>query len=129
MSLANILKKISACVEKTYEDELVVYGTKEVENEDGTTDLVDGVEVLRVKCRLSNIKTDDTGVEDINIHKISYKVFCSSEAKINEGDSILINKMLDGEVVSTIQGIASKPTRYDISQEILVLNIGSADGI
>lgn len=126
MSFSNLLKRASAKIEKSYEDDLIIFGTSEIENPDGTTDVEEDIEISRVKCRLSIIKSDTTELEDVNIHKESYKVFCNYNVKINEGDTIRVNKIIDDKVVSSIKGIATKPSVYGLAQEIVILNIGAA---
>lgn len=127
MSLNAVLKRASKFIENTYNDELIIVNDIFIENEDGSTDVIEGeLNEEKYKCRLSKIKLDNSLVEDINKYKVEFKVFCDFKINIKEGDTIVVNKIIDNTIVDTIKGVAGKPCIYGLAQEIIIVQEGFA---
>lgn len=122
MDISKVLKKATKFIETTYNDELIILKDIIVENPDGSTDVVEGDQKEeKFKCKLSISKPDDSNVEEINKIHVEYKIFCDLKVNISEGDSIVVNKILDSVVKDTVKGIASKPSLYGLAQEIIIV--------
>lgn len=119
------ISKYSKYLNVMYKDRLFVSRFIEVENNDKTVDMR-AVEIESLKdipCRLSKVKADEHNLNsiDANSGNIKFKVFCSTEVEILKGDTIVINKIIDGIIVDTIKGIAAKPLKYDLDQEFMII--------
>lgn len=119
------LSKYSKYLNILHTDTLTIKRYIEVNNDDGTTDVVlsDKEELKDIPCRLSTVKEDEHNFKSIDINSSStkFKVFCDTSVDIKKGDSVIVNKLVDKNIVDTIEGLASKPVYYDIGQEFLVI--------
>lgn len=126
MNLSNY-KKYS---ELLYSDRLTIHRYIEVEEEDGSTkDGLDHNPVLKnIPCRISKVKSDEHNInfDDVNKQSAKLKIFCSPDIEILKGDSLIIERIIDGKVVDTIKAFAGKPMKYSINQEVLLSEEGEA---
>lgn len=126
MNLSNY-KKYS---ELLYSDRLTIHRYIEVEEEDGSTkDGLDPNPVLKnIPCRISKVKSDEHNInfDDVNKQSAKLKIFCSPDIEILKGDSLIIERIIDGKVVDTIKAFAGKPMKYSINQEVLLSEEGEA---
>lgn len=124
------LSKFAKYLEITYQDDLFVLNSFiTIKNEDGTEDVVSNNNKSEAfKCRLSVMKPDEEDINSIDLDKeiIKYKVFCSPDLVIEKGDEIEVHKKIDGKVVEVARGVAGTPTKYDLSQEIIIYKNGVA---
>ena len=124
------LSKFSKYLDILYTDKMCITRYTEVESEDGSTEeIVDPDPLLKdIPCRISKVKLDEhkLNIEDVNKQNIKLKVFCSLDIEVKKGDSLTIERVIDEKVVDTIKAIAGEPMKYDISQEILLIEDGEA---
>lgn len=124
------LSKFSKYLDILYTDKMSITRYKEVESEDGSTEeILDTDPSLKdISCRISKVKLDEhkLNIEDVNKQNIKLKVFCSLDIEVKKGDSLIIERIIDEKVVDTIKAIAGEPMKYDISQEILLIEDGEA---
>lgn len=111
-------------IDLLHKDRFSIKRYKEVENDDGTIDVVlkEDPELTDIKCRISKLKEDedDTKSIDVNNKNNGFKIFCSPSIKVQKGDYIVANKYINNELVYTVKGYAGKPLVYHINQEIVL---------
>jgi hypothetical protein len=123
------LSKFSRYLDVLYTDKMNITRYKEVKNEnDGTTDMVldDDPALNDLNCRISSIKEDTNNFDNVNEINSKYKIFCSLNTEIKKGDKIEAHRVIDSVKVETIKGIASKPLKYDLGIEFILMEEGNA---
>lgn len=119
------LSKYSKYLTNMYNDKLYIKRYIEIENEDGSTDVVLDTDsnLNDIACRVSVIREDEHDSKSIDINKenIKYKIFCDPSVEIQKGDVIDIHIIKNDIVVDKLEGIAGKPIKYDISLEFMLL--------
>lgn len=111
-------------IELLHRDKFSIKKYQKVKNGDGTTDVVLSSEPSQenLSCRLSKMKADedDSKSIDVNNNNIGFKLFCSPNIKVQKGDYLVVDKIINGSVVYTVKGYAGQPLIYHINQEIIL---------
>lgn len=111
--------------ERLYNDRFMITRYIEIEENDGSTSegLDPNPRLVNIPCRLSTIKEDEYKLnqEDVNKAIVKFKVFCPPEVKVLKGDSITVEKFINGKRVDIIKAVASKPVIYDLNQEFILI--------
>lgn len=111
-------------IELLHRDKFSITKYRKVKNEDGTTDvsLSSDPTEENLHCRLSKMKADedDSKSIDVNNNNVGFKLFCSPNIKVQKGDFIVVDKIINGNVVYTVKGYAGQPVIYHINQEIVL---------
>lgn len=108
-----------------YDDQMDIYRTSKVENDDNTTDISYEPEPLYkdIKCRLS-FSSDDTGSDtevDRNPVRFNPKLFCAASVDLQAGDYVVVRRYADdGSIMMTYEGRAALPSKYSTHQEASV---------
>lgn len=116
-------------LEKTYKDKMFLINNYiTIKNDDGTEDVaLNPTKSEPVACRVSIMKPDEQDINNTELDKevIKYKVFCSPDVVISKGDNIEVHKIVNNSV-EVIIGVAGTPSKYDLSQEIIIYKNGVA---
>lgn len=124
------LSSYSKYLDSLHTDRMSIYRYKEIENEDGSTEEVLNTDpsLENIPCRLSKVKADEHNINmyDANKQNIKFKIFCSIDVEILKGDSLVIKRVIGNQVVDTIKAIAGAPIKYDINQEVIIIEDGEA---
>ncbi|MDU1966866.1 MAG: hypothetical protein E6748_04220 [Clostridium perfringens] len=124
------LSKYKKYSELLYNDRFTIHRYIELEDDDGST--IDGLDpnpaFKNIPCRISKVKEDEHNInfDDVNKQSAKLKVFCSPDIEILKGDSLVVERIIDGKVVDTIKAFAGKPMKYSINQEFLLMEEGEA---
>lgn len=123
------LDKYRKYLEKTYKDKLfLINNYVTVKNDDGTEDaILEPSKSEPVACRLSIMKPDEEDIKNMELDSevIKYKIFCSPDVVVEKGDKVEVHKMVNNSV-EIITGVAGTPSKYNLSQEIIIYKNGEA---
>lgn len=105
-----------------YDDTFSTIGLIPKDNDDGSTSMRDGEILSNIPCRISykNDDKNDGKSVDVNFKSVVTKIFTSLEFKISKGDKVKANKIINGIVMCTYEGIASQPIYYPDHQEFIL---------
>ncbi len=73
------------------------------------------------------MRADEEDIKNIELDSevIKYKIFCSPEIAISKGDKLEVHKMIN-DSAEIITGVAGTPSKYNLSQEIIIYKNGEA---
>ncbi len=121
--------KFRQYLENMYKDKLFLLNNYQtIKNDDGTEDVILGPNKSEpVPCRVSIMRPDEEDIKNMELDSevIKYKVFCSPDVVVSKGDKLEVHKIVNNSV-EVIVGVAGTPSKYDLSQEIIIYKNGEA---
>ncbi|WP_194189651.1 hypothetical protein [Clostridium chrysemydis] len=116
--------KFNNYCKRLYTDKFTILRYIDIENEDGSLEeTLDKNPILKdIPCKISKVTLDEHKDSDsVNKELVKFKIFCSPKIDVKKGDTIIANRYLDDSIIDTIKAISSRPIKYNINQEFILI--------